>query len=162
MTQVLNHDIVGINARLNRSIVETHKAVSSGVTDYSEHDVQRILSYLRDVDTYHDWVIKQPQLDLPESHPRIYELPADPPVSIVENDAANDIINLLELCRTEVTNSQSARKPSGLISFDSGRLRANVDKTRKLVTDYIDKVQPLDNPESAPRSPRSGSGLPGI
>ena len=162
MTTVLNHDIAGLNSRFNRAIVEVYKSVSSGVTSYQTADIGRILSYLNAIDAFHKWVIDQPQLDLPESHPREYNLDADPAVTAVENDAANDILRMLELGRIEIVNSQSARLPAGLINFDSIRLTAIVDKVRKLVTDYIGKVQPLDNPESSPQREKSGPGLLGI
>jgi len=136
--------------------------VSSSVLDYSPADIGRLLSYLNNLDSYHKWVNAVPQLDLPESHPKIYELESDPTVAKVENDAANDIIRLLEVTRFALANSQSARRPSGLINFDSVRLQKNTDKIRSLVVDHIGKVQPLDNPESAPRNVNSGTGLVGI
>ena len=162
MTTTLNHDIAGIHARLNRAIFETHKSVSSGVVDYREADVDRIISYLNGVDAFHNWIIDQPQLDLPESHPKEYILDENPKVGLVENDAANDIVRLLEVAREEIVNSQSARLPAGLIEFDSGRLFAVIEKTRKLVTDYIQNVQPLDLPESTFKRDQSGPGRKGI
>jgi hypothetical protein len=158
----LNHDIAGLHARLNRAIYETYKSASSGVVEYREADVDRILSYLRGIDEFHAWVEDQPELDLPESHPKEYALDANPVTTLVENDAANDIIRLLEVTREELVNSQSARLPAGLISFDSERLTATVEKTRKLVTDFIQNVQPLDLPESTPKRGQSGPGRKGI
>jgi hypothetical protein len=156
MTNTENHDIAGLHARLNRAIFETYKSVSSGVVDYREADVARILSYLNGIDEFHNWVNGQPQLDLPESHPKEYELDPNPVTALVENDAANDIIRLLEVAREELVNSQSSRLPAGLVEFDSARLFAVVEKTRNLVTGFIENVQPLDLPESTPK--RSGSG----
>jgi len=162
MTTVLNQDIAGFHSRINRAIEEVYKSVSSGVVDYREADKTRVLSYLRAIDEYHNWVIDQPQLDLPESHPKEYVLDNNPVLTVVENDAANDIIRILEAGREELVNSQSARLPAGLISFDSDRNFAIIEKTRKLVVDYIDKVQPIDLPESSPQRGKSGVGRKGI
>jgi hypothetical protein len=162
MTTVLNQDIAGFHSRINRAIEEVYKSVSSGVVDYREADKTRVLSYLRAIDEYHNWVIDQPQLDLPESHPKEYVLDSNPVLTVVENDAANDIIRILEAGREELVNSQSARLPSGLISFDSVRNFAIVEKTRNLVEDYIDKIQPIDYPESSPQRGKSGTGRKGI
>ena len=162
MTTILNQDIAGFNSRLNRAIEEVYKSVSSGVVDFREADKNRVLSYFDAIDEYHTWVIAQPQLDLPETHPKDYVLDVDPVVTVVENDAANDIIRILEAARDELVNSQSARLPAGLITFDSDRNFAIVDKARKLVTDFIDKVQPIDLPESSPQRGKSGAGRKGI
>jgi len=162
MTTALNQDIAGFHSRINRAIEEVYKSVSSGVVDYREADKTRVLSYLRAIDEYHNWVIDQPQLDLPESHPKEYVLDNNPVLTVVENDAANDIIRILEAGREELVNSQSARLPAGLISFDSDRNFAIIEKTRKLVVDYIDKVQPIDLPESSPQRGKSGVGRKGI
>ena len=162
MTTVLNQDIAGFHSRINRAIEEVYKSVSSGVVDYREADKTRVLSYLTAVDEYHNWVIDQPQLDLPESHPKEYVLDVNPVITVVENDAANDIIRILEVCREELVNAQSARLPSGLITFDSDRNFAIIDKARKLVVDYIDKIQPIDLPESSPQRGKSGTGRKGI
>ena len=162
MTEVLNHDVVGVNDRLNRVITEVYKSASSGVTQFSDADLDRLNSYLDAVDEYHKWVIDTPELDLPESHPKTYTLDAEPAVTKVENDAVNDIIRILTVCRSGIVNSQSARKASGFIGFDSDRLFKNVDKVRKFIADYISKVQPIDNPESSPSRGRSGAGNSGI
>ena len=94
MVVTLNQDIAGLHSRINRCIEEVFKSVSSGVTDYRSADKKRILSYLDGLDAYHNWVVAQPQLDLPESHPHEYELDTNPGVGLVENDAANDIVRI--------------------------------------------------------------------
>ena len=152
MVEVTNHDVVGVNDRLNRIIVEVYKSASNSVTHYSDADLARLNSYLDAIDAYHKWVIDIPELDLPESHPKTYTLEAPPVVTKVENDAVNDIGRILAVTRTEIIQSQSAKKASGFISYDSQRLFKNIDKVRKFIADYVSKVQPIDNPESAPRT----------
>ena len=65
-----NHDIAGIARRSHRFIYEMFKCVSSGGAFVNTFDQNRWASYLDATDTYIDHVVAQPQLDLPESHPR--------------------------------------------------------------------------------------------
>ncbi len=162
MATVLNHDIAGLCRRINRFIVELHKSVSSGVHEVSEFDQERLAHYLSAVRAYRDWLVGQPHLDLPETHPRPIEIGPDPDVSAVENESVRDVINLMELCREELVNSQSARYPAGLIIFDDRRAMAVVEKCQKFLDEYIKKVQPIDMPESSPSRPMSGPGATGI
>ena len=100
----------------------------------------------------------QPQLDLPETAPRSYQLDADPTVPLIENEAIRDTIVMLEVARDELINSQSARMPVGLLSFDSRRVSAVVDKVEAFLNSYIREVQPLDLPESSPSRPMEPRG----
>ncbi len=162
MGTVFNHDIVGLHARINRFVVEVNKSVSSNTSAYNEFDMERSLKYVDAIDAYHDWVVAQPQLDLPETSPRSYELEADPVVTDAENEGVNDFIRLLVLSRDELTNSQSARNGAGLIGFDSARLRAITSKSRMFLVDYVQAIAPLDLPESSPQADDSGAGLGGV
>ncbi len=162
MSTVNNHDIAGLHARINRFIVELFKSVSSGTSQVSAFDQERLSTYLDSIDGYHAWVIGQPQLDLPETHPRPIELEANAVVGDVENESVNDVIRLMQITRDELVNSQSARDGSSLNKFDSGRLTAVVEKVRKFLETYIAKITPLDLPESSPQAEQSGSGRTGI
>lgn len=170
MAYVFNHDIAGIIRRLDRFTYEVLKSVSSNVTAVNQFDRDRLISYLTGLTTYHNWVVAQPQLDLPATTPTKYTLPGKPPLPKlhdegepeVENDAVIDVANLMELMRGEMINSQSARMPSGLLSYDSERLMAIVKKCETFVTAYIDPVMPTDLPESTPKVEDSGTGRLGI
>lgn len=162
MAKVKNHDVLGLYNRMNRFLVEFFKAVSSETSEMNEFDQARCATYLDAIDNYHAWVIAQPQLDLPETAPREYELETPPNVPIVENESINDICRLLVVGRDELINSQSARTAAGLNQFDSGRLTAIIAKTRAFLTDYVQATTPLDLPESSPKAPSSGAGLTGI
>ncbi len=162
MATVLNHDIAGLCRRINRFIVELHLSVSSGVHEVNEFDQARLQHYLAAARAYRDWVVGQPHLDLPETHPRPIEIGPDPDVSAVENESVRDVINLMELCRDELVNSQSARYPAGLIKFDDARAMSIIEKCQKFLDEYIAKVQPIDMPESSPSQPMSGPGATGI
>ena len=161
--EVLNHDMVGLYNRLNRFLVEMHKSVSSSQADEMiSFDVSRLRTYLNAIKEYQKWMVAQPQLDLPETAPRKYELQASPPVPTVENESCNDVCRMLIICRDELTNSQSARRPAGLNEFDDSRLAAICTKVENFIDMYIEKATPLDLPESAPKHPTSGPGRGGI
>ena len=162
MASVLNHDVAGLCRRINRFIVELQKSVSSGVSDMNEFDQARLQKYLDAVRAYRGWVVAQPHLDLPETHPRPVEIGPDPATPDVENEAVRDVVYLMELCRDEMVNSQSARNPAGFIVFDDVRAMSLVDKVQRFLDDYIKIVQPIDMPESSPMQPLSGPGILGV
>jgi len=162
MATVLNHDVAGLCRRVNHFIVELQKSVSGGVSDVNQFDQARLQKYLDAVRAYRDWVVAQPHLDLPETHPRPVEIGPDPVTPDIENEAVRDVVYLLELCRDELVNSQSARNPAGFISFDDQRAMSLVDKCQHFLDDYIKLVQPIDMPESTPSQPLTGSGLMGV
>jgi len=160
--QTYNHDIVGIFNRMNRFIREAMKSQSSGVSQVNAFDQERLKSYLSAIRYYHDHVQGAPDLDLPETSPRLYELRLNPEVPDMENESLADICRLLELGRDELINSQSARLGAKLINFDSIRLLQIVDKCERFMADYVAKATPLDLPESSPRAPMTGPGQQGI
>lgn len=160
--EVLNHDVAGLCRRINRFIIELHKAQSSNTSEMDQFDQERLQTYLNSITTYRGWVIGQPQLDLPETYPRLVEIGESPETPEVENESTRDAIYLMELCRDELAGSQSARRASGFIGFDDKRLMAVVAKTQAFLIDYIKVATPIDMPESSPSRPNSGPGLTGI
>lgn len=162
MAEVLNQDIVGLHARINRFITEFYHSVGSSVSQMTTADIGRAVSYLDALDTYHAWIIAQPELDLPESHPTTYALEDNPTIESIENESVNDLIRMFETMRNEMINGQSSRRPAGLISFDSGRLTALSQKARSFLTSYVQVSTPLDLPESSPQEETSGKGKLGI
>jgi len=161
--EVMNHDLVGLYNRINRFLVEMQKSVSANQgEEVTVFDVDRLMSYLDAIEHYQKWMQGEPQLDLPETAPRKYLLEEAPLMEPVENESCNDACRMLIICRDELTNSQSARRPGGLNKFDDSRLSSICRKLRSFVTDYIGKALPLDLPESSPRSPSSGPGRMGI
>lgn len=162
VTQTYNHDIVGLYNRINRFIKEAMKNASSNNSAVNGFDLNRLKSYLSAIRFYHDHVQAAPELDLPETTPRLYTLREAPVVPDMENESIADICRLLELGRDELINSQSARQGAKLISFDSDRLLQVVTKTEKFLSEYVEKATPLDLPESSPRAPVTGDGNVGI
>lgn len=160
--QVHNQDVVGLYNRVNRFITELQKSASGDVSSFNDFDQTRLSSYLDAIVRYHDWVVSQPHLDLPETAPRLYDLEPKPEIVDVENEDINDAVRLLIVARDELTNSQSARMAAQLTEHDSGRFTAVIQKARNFLTDYIAPTEPLDLPESSPMEPSTGPGRTGV
>jgi hypothetical protein len=159
-----NHDVAGICTRMHRFIVEVKKCVSAGMAQVNAFDQERLGSYLQAMRAYRDWVLGQPQLDLPETHPRLLEVPLmpDDDVESIENESLRDVCRMFKLAILELSSSQSSRAASGLVKFDEARFTALIEKTQALLTDYISGIDPLDLPESSPAYPMSGPGKTGV
>src|SRR5512139_1355469 len=105
---VYNHDVAGMHARLNRFLVEVSLSASNGASQVNSYDQTRLDTYINAIRTYMAWVTAQPQLDLPETHPRKYELDPDPVIPEIENESLRDILRMFVLAREELVNGQSA------------------------------------------------------
>jgi hypothetical protein len=160
--QVYNVDVYGLDVMLNRTIVEIMKSQSSGVSGMISFDIARVNQYLGALKSKQAWVGSQPQVDCPETGPKAFDLVPVPVTEQIENDAAWDLVQLLQITRDELRNSQSARLPSGLIKFDDTRLTAFLGRMTSLLNDYIAKVTPIDLPESSPSQAMSGAGATGV
>lgn len=162
--ETYNHDVSGIVHRIKRFQFELYKSVSSGGAFVNQFDQERWAKYLDAVDVYVNHVVGQPQVDLPESHPRkiAIDLMPDEEIVTVENESIRDVVYYLQLAMIECCNSQSSRMGAGLLSFDEARVRSIIEKSRRLLNDYVAQVQPLDLPESSPTRSMSGSGKTGV
>lgn len=159
---VYNHDVAGLQRRINRFILEFARSQSSPWSEVQAHDFERAKSYLAALRRYKDWVVSQPQLDLPETHPREYVLETNPETPQIENESVRDLIVLFELLRDELTNGQSARVGSGLISFDARRFDAVVEKAERFLDEYVEVVTPIDLPETSPMRAITPAGSGGV
>lgn len=160
--EIHNHDVAGLIRRLRRFRYETVKADSSMLADVNKFDLQRAKSYITACRTYLDWIVAQPQLDLPESAPRGFQLPDSKDLPEPENESLYDVVNMYDALEEEIANSQSARMGSGVISHDEGRIRAILDKLDNFILNYVEPTQPLDLPESAPKRESTGDGRKGV
>lgn len=160
--QVYNYQIAGLIRRLRRFRFETVKAASSGLAFVNEHDMRRANSYLTAAVSYLDWVVSQPQLDLPESSPRLIELGEPEKVDMPENESLTDLMVMYDLLETEIGNSQSARLGDSIISHDEKRFRDIVSKMNLFLQNYVTPILPLDLPESAPLRAQTGAGRTGV
>src|SRR4030042_5869258 len=89
-----NHDVLGIYTRMNRFIEEVQLSVSSATSQMNEFDQTRLQSYINSVNGYLDYVVGQPQLDLPETSPREYKFEPIPEEKDTESEEVNDIRQL--------------------------------------------------------------------
>lgn len=161
-TFIFNHDLVGLWRRINRFIEELMGSVSANGSELMTADKGRLHSYIKAIESYHVWVAGQPQLDLPETHPRSHPLPPAPEITEVENESIIDLVNLLVIARDEMASSQSARDAAGIKSFDSVRLTAITSKAKRFLVQYVEEATPLDLPESSPMREAVQEGRTGV
>lgn len=159
---VYNLDVTYVNDKLCRYAYEAMKSVSSGLAATNMFDQARLAKYFNDVDAAIAYVVKQPQLDLPESHPTLHTIEPYPAIPNMESDEMDHVCRLLKSARTELVNSQSARMGAGLLPFDASRVTSLVAKARQFLEEYLSKQQPMDLPESAPQQAMTGAGRGGI
>ena len=158
-TDVFNHDILWLYDMLRRFHQEMARSQSAPVSGMIEADQGRLESYLKAVRTAVTWIQDTPLLDMPETHPRPYTLPAFPAEVDVENESVNVILRLIRASAVELSNSQSARFSSRLQPFDQDRLIAVVDKIDAFLNNFIRaQAVPLDMPESSPEEPIGPDG----
>ncbi len=157
-----NLDVVYINDKICRYAGEVIKAVSANLAHVNTFDMTRALKYLDDLDAAVAYVLAQPQLDMPETHPRERKLQAFPEVPNMENDELDHTVRLLESARLEVINSQSSRMAAGLQPFDALRVSAMVAKNRAWLLDFVSARSPMDLPETSPQQLITGPGTGGV
>jgi hypothetical protein len=155
-------DIVSLARKINRAISELIHSQSSPVSEFHPADWERLQSYVMVGEAYKAWIVDQPVLDLPESHPTMYPLPENPQIPPLENECLSDLVGLLIVLRTELVNSSSARVGSGLGKFDSARFDATMGKIKKYMTDFVQKIGPVDLPETTPSAPMTPVGNLGV
>lgn len=160
-TSTYNTDVHSVVRRYNRFLVETMKSQSSGISYTLPFDVARLTSYIGSMEAYLAFVVSQPLLDCPETGPTEMALPENPMLPILENESAADVIQLIEIARDEIANSQSSRMPTNLIKFDYDRQVSYLQKIRNLLA-YIANQEPLDLPESSPQVAVTGPGNRGV
>jgi len=156
-----NHDVRALHSELNRYVEEVQKAQSANLAVIREADMIRFRSYLARYIEILDWVVAQPQVDLPESHPDVYVLEEFLAPDKLENEVLNTFSTLLSLARKENANSASSRGPSGLLPQDEARQRQYVAKMNALLG-MSEVITPADFPESSPRAAGITDGRGGI
>lgn len=160
-TSTYNTDVFSIVRRYNRVIVEVTKSQSSGISYTLPFDVSRLKSYVNAVRKYMQFVAAQPLLDCPETGPTEIALPANPSIQSVENESAFDVLQLVEIARDELSNSQSGRMPTNLLKFDYDRQMSYLEKIEALLA-FVEDAEPLDLPESSPMVAMPGPGARGV
>lgn len=159
---IVNHDAVGIYDRLARIYTELARSQSAPISGMVTGDKVRLRSYITELRAFQSWVMAQPELDLPESHPRPYVLEEFPSEIDVESEEIATILRLIRAAAVELVNSQSARMPCRLQPFDAARQTAIVDKVEAFLVNFVEKVTPVDLPESSPQEALPPDGALGV
>ena len=164
VTEVVNADVAGLTERADEVIYEIAKSQSANLTDMRPFDRTRITQYNAMLKRYANWVVSAPDVDLPETHPRMYPVKyiSKDVSDDVENKAVRDLVRFYRSLITELTNSQSARLANGLTSHDKRRFDLVMEKIENFLEEYVDETQPLDMPESAPSSEAVEHGYQGV
>jgi len=157
-----NLDVTYVADKLARYASEVQLSVSSNVAYVNEFDMARLHNYLDDVDAAVAYILNQPQLDLPESHPMMHPIQPFPAMRDMESDEWDHVVRLLRAGYIEIVNSQSSRLGAGLMPFDARRITALVAKCRQWLVDYVAKRNPMDLPETSPQQAMSPSGKYGV
>lgn len=160
--EVLNPDLVGVDALYNRIMEECYHCNSSSINEINKHDKIRNLSFLSALRYKFDYLEGLDELDTPKVHPRPYATRADAVVELVENEAINELLIKYGIARDELRNSASARAGSGIKGFDLTRQRALLTDIENYLTQYVENSLPLDFVESSPRRAVSPKGKTGI
>lgn len=150
VTTIRNHDIMGLVRRINRFIKELAVSQSAGASALRIADLQRLKDYQASLAFYKTWVVSQPELDLPETHPDDMPVPEAPSEVPAENESLKDVVVMYGKMRDELIASQSGQVSTGLSDPDAVRFDAIHTKLDKFITDYIEKTNPMDMPESTP------------
>jgi hypothetical protein len=159
---VFNVDVTYLADKLARYAAEVQMSVSSNVAFVNEFDMARLQNYLTDIDRAMSYILDQPQLDLPESHPMLHPIQPFPQMRDMESDEWDHVVRLLRSGYIELVNSQSARLGAGLMPFDARRVTALVAKTRQWLNDYVSERSPMDLPETSPQQAMSPAGSSGV
>ena len=157
---VCNRDLAGLIERIDETIYEVAKCQSGGLLDLRQADRARLDQYNMRLESYVNWIMSQPQVDAPETHPSEVEIQyiTEELFIELENKALRDLIRMYRVLMTEMACSASNRMPNSLSKYDEGRFREHMGKIRAFLTDYVDAVQPVDMPESQPSSPNTSHG----
>lgn len=159
---IYNLDVTYLADKLARYTGEVQMSVSSNVAFVNEFDMARLQNYLTDIDSAVAYVLNQPQLDMPESHPMLHTVQPFPPMRDLESDEWDHVVRLLRAGYIELVNGQSARLGAGLMPFDARRITALIAKTRQWLDDYVSKRSPMDLPETSPQQAMSPAGKAGV
>ena len=160
-TKTYNQDVQVAVRKLDRAIDEMGKSASSRDTDFLEADQVRLKSYLSSFQTFIDYAASQPVPDYAETHTMLFDLPDVPAHDQAENELVQLAMNQLLRVRQELATGQSSRRAAGLHEHDKTRIDDLVKRAQRLITEFIERVNPIDYPASAPayevgRDPRSG------
>jgi len=160
VTSMCNRDLAGLVERIDETIYEVSKSQSEGLLDIRVADRARLDQYNARLTRYVDWIVSEPQVDAPETHPSECKVTyiSQSEDDDCENKALRDLIRMYRVLMTEMACSASNRMPNSLSAHDESRFRAHMAKIENFLTSYVDDTQPVDMPESQPSSSLTGHG----
>lgn len=149
-----NLHVSSIIERFDSAIKNVLLCESANVNDLFDDDDRRIVSYNDELRAYMDWVDTRPKLDLPHTHPKVFEIDF---VSLdvtrhIQNRNLRDLVRLYEAGIKELGESDSARLSSGIVEHDLVRFNKIMDQVDELLK-FMRATDPLDKPESMPHAP---------
>jgi hypothetical protein len=147
---------------IDRAIIEVTKSQSAPGSGVRTADMDRIASYIDEMESFVNFSSRLPETDTPKSHPLPVQF--DPPLSLprIENDSMWLLAQMFDTMRIEVGQSASSRQPNGWWAPDLPRVKKYLDDVRVFMANHVAKVTPVDNPESSPRElvqPRGAMGV---
>ena len=158
-----NHDVAGLVRRLDRALVEVTKSQSTTISGTLHFDAARLKSYISAARSYRSWASGEPFMDCPASAPLYIEVPCYGVIQPMDNDSAYDIAQLIDTAILELQSADSGRVSNGFpVKEDGIRFDNTINRIEKLVVNFMDKVEPIDYPESSPRAPSTGQGNTGL
>lgn len=162
--EVNNLDIAGLLERVSRARYEVLKSGSANIDDIRDADRARIDTYNSEAKSYASYIAGEPQQDYVASYPETYEVNymVTEEMTVIENLGLRDLDRLYEKVLVEISNSQSARYPSGFKEQDKERFDSYMERIESLLTNHLDKINPLDLPESSPSEKSVTDGFLGV
>lgn len=156
---VRNLHVRSLIERADASIVNILKCESCNSQTLRPADATRFKSYVSELRRWRAFVISEPFLDLPKSHPNVLVLDyvGQDESRHVQNRSCRDLAALFEAVIVELAESESAMLASGLQKFDDDRIVALMDQMDHLI-EFMENDEPYDKPESSPHAPEVESG----
>lgn len=162
MIKVRNKTVMSIARKFARARYELNKSGSANHQTFEAADIARQLSYLDDVVGYLNYAQNRKPLDQPKARPQEFEIPDPISYALVENEAVNDLNQMLFDMEIEISHCPSNARAGGLSPFDEKRLLTAVDDAKDFIMNYAAKLTPLDFPESSPSREKVGQGKSGV
>jgi hypothetical protein len=147
---------------IDRAIIEVTKSQSAPGSGVRQADADRIESYMNEMESFVNFSSRLPETDTPKSHPLAVQF--DPPLSLprIENDSMWLLAQMFDTMRIEVGQSASSRQPNGWWKPDLPRVLKYIDDVRVFMAQHVQKVTPVDVPESSPRENVQPRGKMGV
>ena len=158
-----NHDVAGLVRRLDRALVEVTKSQSTAISGTLPFDNARLKTYITSARSYRAWMSAEPFMDCPATTPMFIEVPCYGQVLTMDNDSAWDVAQLLDTAIMELQSADCGRISNGFpVKEDGVRFDNTIKRIENLLLNFMEKIEPVDYPESSPRFASTGQGNTGL